>query len=196
MSDDVLPIQGSQKATSTVRIDERDLRRLLAERDQLREQNTQLQTRMSAMVEETLYRRVRAFHAKFGHPVRHTPQVPEENEVRFRLKLITEEFRELLQAAFGNGALAATAHLQEVVRKLPTEVLLPEFYDALLDLAYVIEGTHAVFGTRAEPGLAEVQRANMAKHPNGADGKPVKPADWEAPQIERVLAEQGWKVTP
>lgn len=167
-------------------------------------QVTALQERMTAMVESTRARCVRAFHAKFKHPVRHTPAVPADDEVRFRLRLIAEEFLELVDATFDNdGSVSGSSYqaqrdlvrcaLRLVIDQFPLSVRLADFVDALEDTSYVIEGTHAVFGVDSAPVAAEVQRANIEKDPNGPDGKPVKPPGWRPPDIEGVLRAQGWQ---
>lgn len=200
---------------------------LIAERDALRVQVTELQAAMTKMADRTLARRVRAFHQKFGHPVRWTPTVPPDAEVRFRLALILEEFEELLLSTLADpedhewgdfdgiheAVEAATAELRELIRLAPVGVDLPEAYDALLDLGWVVEGTHAVIGTNADPGFEEVGRANMDKDPvyvalkDGFHGsnveerserpdptqKPRKPPGWRGPDIVGVLRAQGWR---
>lgn len=172
------------------RVGRNDLLRII---DELKEENAglrvqtkldivdELQTRMSEMVNSQLSRRVRAFQLRFGHPVAWTPGVPDEKQVKFRLKLITEEFFELLAAceiwptyAIEGGVetppVEVKAH-EVVINAIendfidPKVINLPEFADALADLDYVVEGTRAVFGIDGEPIMAEVQRANMSKDP-------------------------------
>lgn len=140
----------------------------------------ELQASMTKLVDNSLARRVRAFHLRFGHPVAWTPGVPDEKQVRFRLKLITEEFFELLAAceiwplteACDMKGEAYEIRACELVKDAiendfidPKVIDLPEFVDALADLDYVVEGTRAVFGIDGEPIMAEVQRANMSKDP-------------------------------
>ncbi len=184
------------ETTETTRVSSADLANLIRERDALRTQVTELQAHASRTADASLARSVRAFHFKFGHPVGNVPEVPEETTVRFRVALITEEFLELVSAAYPaasepiravHGALAMI-NLNHAVR-----VDLPEFVDAMADLAYVIEGTAAAFGVHMAPVHAEVQRSNMAKDPNGPDRKPVKPYDWTPPDIAGVLRDQGWR---
>lgn len=186
-------------------IPKHELAALLEERETSRKHITDLQARMSEMQEAQLSRRVRAFHAKFGHPTRTTPQVPPDDELRFRLKLIAEEFLELLNASLiSDGDVTAIQKmLDSHIEHAPILVDFPAFIDALLDLAYVIEGAHAVAGVHADPAMAEVQRANMAKdavYVQAKDGfhmgktiKPVKPSDWAPPDIVGVLLAQGWR---
>lgn len=167
----------------------------------------ELQARMSEMVNNQLSRRVRAFHLKFGHPVNNTPVVPVDDQVRFRLQLIREEFEELVNACLDTSSIevfpVGPRNMEHCINTLPVRVDLPEAYDALLDMSWVIEGTHAVLGTDAEPGFAEVARANMEKEPadvaaadaakRGERIKPTKPEGWVPPRITDVLCNQGWK---
>jgi predicted HAD superfamily Cof-like phosphohydrolase len=188
-----------------------------AEIARLQAQVTELQNGQSAMVEKSLYRTVGRFHQKFGHPVEHTPHVPEDAQVRFRLKLIKEEFFELMNAALAaNSDTGTGGDIVEASKLLDralngstmgaaVRVNLPELVDAMGDLDWVVEGTRLVFGVLGEPVLREIERANMAKDvvyviakdehhrtPN-PKAKPIKPYDWIPPDIGAVLERQGWK---
>lgn len=175
---------------------------LLVMIEQLQAQVTDLQRHSTETLEATLARRVRAFHERFGHPVEHTPRVPSEEQVRFRLRLIAEEFFELLRSALDVDGDQYFDAYEEGVRGAingrypyqlsPVKVDLVELADALADLSYVIEGTAATCGIDMRPIVAEVYASNMAKDPNGPDGKPTKPEGWSPPDIRRVLIEQGW----
>lgn len=210
----------SADLNATVTVGTEGFKSLLTERWQLRKRVQALLEEATAKHDSSLYRVVRRFHQKFGHPVEHTPQVPSDDQVRFRLKLIAEEFLELLDAALRPAHprwLELVAMLKELIETAPVQVNLSEFYDAQIDLAWVIEGTHAVMGTRAEPGIAEVARANMAKDPvyvahkdaylGGNEptdrdarlfgtpdpkAKPKKPEGWTPPDVKGVLRAQGW----
>lgn len=131
--------------------------------------------------------------------MRKTPGVPSADRVKLRLRLISEEFVELLESAGVEGEA-----LHEIRLKIEMGILtagrvnLSELYDATLDLDYVVEGTRLEFGLNGEPGAAEVHRANMAKLHDGVpvhreDGKIIKPPGWTPPDIEGVLRSQGWK---
>lgn len=198
-------------------------------------QVTALQEDGTKRLEASLPRAVRAFHVKFGHPVRHTPCVPADEEVRFRLKLIGEEFLEFLEACLDKDAghvgdmvlpkdfKQLHEQLAHVINHAVVKVNLVEAFDALVDMAYVVEGGHCIFGTSSVVGLAEVQRANMSKDPvyvrdkdayhkhagkevgGGFEigdvqrpdptAKPTKPANWKAPDMRRILIDQGWEPT-
>ncbi len=156
-------------------------------------------------------RRVREFHKRFGAPESATPTVPGDDRVRLRLRLIAEEFFELLEACADadkspeadDGPLAwCYASINDHARKLratldalPMRVDLPAFADALCDLDYVIEGARLEFGIDGEPIEAAVHAANMAKEPGNlrADGKILKGPNWTPPDIAGELRKQGWR---
>lgn len=171
--------------------------------EQIRVLNAQisdLQAIMSIMVESSLARTVREFHLKFGHPVRWTPEVPSADELRFRLRLVTEEFLEFLAAA---GVALAEGDAYNLRASISDALLEPDFpalVDALGDLEYVIEGTRAVCGVDGKPIAAEIHRANLEKEPVlDKDGKPepftkpTKPEGWTPPDIEGCLTKQGYR---
>lgn len=156
---------------------------------------------------------VHEFHDDKGYPVRRIPAVPPEDEVRFRLALIAEEFFELIEAVYapGHELTLAKRFVHETLygkqgqsARVP-HVDMPAFVDALTDLDYVIEGTRLTFGVDGWPVLLEVHRANMEKKSaelSAADArktsddatvtKAAKPAAWRPPDIEGVLKAQGW----
>src|SRR3972149_10535411 len=94
---------------------------------------------------------VAQFHRAGGYPVRHSPQTPSDDEIRFRFKLIAEEFFEQFDACFP-GALQrqlvadAKDRIRQVIELGPVEVDLPELVDAWADLKYVIIGSEITFG--------------------------------------------------
>lgn len=190
----------------TVAVGLDDLRDLLSERAHLRKQVTELQAAATKTQESARGRRVRAFHLKFGHPVASSPCIPPEDRIRFRVKLVTEEYKEFLLAIFSSEedeswGVFETVHeaiedavedLEEIRKLAAINVDFVEAMDALEDLDYVVEGTRVEFGVDSEPLAAEVQRANMDKDPNGPDGKPVKPPTWTPPDILGCLRAQGW----
>ncbi len=195
----------------TIHVAEAQLCGLLHERKEMRAQVTALQTRMSELVNNTLARRVRAFMIVIKHPVLHTPQVPADDRVRLRLRLIAEEFFELLESSLvDNPALDDYGDIQQAhgllmraLKDCRVRVDLPEFADALADLDYVIEGARAEFGINGGPVADEVHRTNMKKFWPGEDGVPtmkvrpdgkvLKPDDWTPPDIAGVLRTQGWQ---
>src|SRR5690348_10104451 len=95
------------------------------------------------------------FHQKFGHPVALNPVVPSLKRRLFRAKLIKEEMAKELCAALLNGDL-------------------PEIADGIGDAIYVLLGTAEECGIDMAPVYEAIHEANMAKGPNGANGKPTK----------------------
>lgn len=156
------------------------------------------------MAESKLRSQVRAFHEAFGVPVLDRPRVPSEERVRLRLRLVAEEFFELLTAAndrtaheWVNAAIRnARWAVDDAIGGIDAAgINLPEFTDALGDLDYVIEGTRLEFGIDGGPIADEIQRSNMAKvgGPVLPGGKIGKPADWTPPDIAGELKKQGWE---
>ena len=143
---------------------------------------------------------VTEFHRTFGQPTGDVPKVPADDRVRLRLRLIAEEFFELLEAclnwpgANGEEFSDAKAKVAMVIDMCEVDVALPEAADALADIAYVVEGSALEFGVNSEAVLAEVHAANMRKVGGGkeAGGKIKKPEGWTAPDVEGVLKAQGW----
>ena len=191
---------------TTISVSRDELNQILTENARLRAQVQELHEHSTAMVNTQLSRQVRAFHEKYGHPTRFTPCVPKTKEVQLRLKLIAEEFFELLAACEiwpkhyiptapdRNEEVYASDVIKDAIENdFSGYVDLPEFIDALADLSYVIEGSAAAMGVNMAPVFSEVQRANMSKEPNGPDAKPIKPADWIPPDIAGVLIQQGWR---
>jgi predicted HAD superfamily Cof-like phosphohydrolase len=165
-------------------------------------QVTELQTALNERVMAAPHRRVAAFHAMIGAPVNHTPAVPPDDRLRLRLRLIAEEFFELLDAAVSSCHGAAwliyrsRKALFEVIDLGALDVDLPAFVDALADIDYVVEGTRLEFGVHGPPIAALVHEANMAKAggPVDAHGKHGKPPGWKPPDIADELRRQGWAV--
>jgi predicted HAD superfamily Cof-like phosphohydrolase len=195
---------------STIQIEEDVLRRLLVERDLLREQVSHLQRTGTELVEtrrrESITTMVGDFHHKFGYPVRYYPVYTyTEAEVRFRATLITEEYFEAMRALLGpcvDASYKMIGYLINGSSAMPLRVDLPEFADALGDLDYVVEGTRLTLGIPRLAVAFEIQRANMDKtrtQLEGADAaklggwvKPMKPEGWKPPNIEAVLRNNGW----
>lgn len=64
--------------------------------------------------------------------------------------------------------------------------------DALCDLLYVTYGAAVALGIDIEPFFDEVHRSNMAKvgGTRRPDGKWLKPAGWQPPELARILEER------
>ena len=166
-----------------------------AEIVRLKAQVASLQGRMTEMVESSQRRRVHAFMGMVGQALPTCPEVPSDEVVRMRLRLVAEEFFELLDSALvGWRGVQTPRHVSERIERGKVSVDLPEFIDALADLDYVVEGTRLAFGVLGEPIAAEVHASNMDKMagPLRADGKKEKPEGWTPPDIRRLLIAQGW----
>ena len=123
---------------------------------------------------------VKDFHTKFSIRKAHPT---DSQAMRFRMKLIAEEFLEVIQAAgFGfNGTEVSEWRfipgpcfppgLEEASRGAVNANLLKE----LADLAYVIYGTAEALGWDLDEAIKRVHASNMSKI--GADGKPIYRSD-------------------
>jgi predicted HAD superfamily Cof-like phosphohydrolase len=148
-----------------------------------------------------LQRQVAEFHLAFDHPIADVPTIPSEARVRFRARLITEEFLETLESLFdmteaeGSPGVAirhAADTIRFVIDHARVTVDLVGLADGLADLDYVVEGTRLELGIDGVPIAAEVHRSNMAKKggEKRPDGKSLKPPGWTPPDIAGELAEQ------
>lgn len=139
---------------------------------------------------------VRAFHEATGAPIGKIPRTPADARVRLRLRLIAEEFLELLGASLGGGEWLEIINLrlQGAIGTFGIQVNLPEFIDALADLDYVIEGARLEFGADGGPIADLVHAANMTKASGEVrpDGKRLKPPGFVPPDIAGELRRQGW----
>jgi predicted HAD superfamily Cof-like phosphohydrolase len=138
---------------------------------------------------------------------RDTPGIPSDATVRFRLRLIAEEFVELLDSVFGNqgiygGGEAECMELESIqdsilaiIKDGRIKVDFPEFIDALGDLDVVIEGARVACGVDGRPIARAIHAANMAKKDGPkreSDGKRLKPPGWTPADIVGELRKQGW----
>ncbi len=158
--------------------------------------------RAPAPFPQTLREQVAEFMTATGQPVYASPFVPNRDRVTLRLKLIAEEFLELVHACDAPGFPLREAEywIKETIAGCgnSSDVDLVEVADALADLDYVVEGTRLEFGIDGAPIAAEVQRSNMSKLVHGkpvireSDGKVLKGPNFSPPDIESELRRQGW----
>lgn len=150
---------------------------------------------------------VEKFHRVYDQPIAETPTMPDADTLRLRLKLIAEEFFELLDACSATEFMYSDFSNQDaedvVMEGLEDSSLhrpdLVKIADALADLDYVIEGMRLVCGINGKPIADEVHRSNMSKL--GEDGKPIRREDgkiqkgpnYSPPDIARELRAQGWR---
>lgn len=107
------------------------------------------------------------FHEAFSLPAPDVPPVrPDSELVRLRMRLIREEFDEVMAELKALLAVKDADSTIEVYRLLLKE---------LCDLRYVTEGAAVVFGLPIDDAYAEVHRSNMSKL--GPDGRPMHRED-------------------
>lgn len=118
---------------------------------------------------------VTAFHRACGVPIVDFPSEPPGERVTLRIELIQEEGNRELLPAMVAGDIVAIA-------------------DAMVDLIYVVVGAAIEYGIPLARVWDYVHAANMAKvDPNTgkviyrADGKVLKPKDWQPPDIKAAL---------
>lgn len=120
------------------------------------------------------------FHEAIGSPLPKRPLIPPPASIQLRQTLIDEEYAEVtaafqaIQTAQANGDIIDAAPLMH----------------ELADLLYVVYGAMWAFGIDPDPIFAEVHRANMQKAdgPRRADGKLLKPPNWQPANVARVIA--------
>ena len=113
--------------------------------------------------------------------------VGESNEDQFKLylKLIKEEYNELLEAQGLNQNLDRIGYLP--VDKVET-------LDALIDIMVVTVGALQSLGVDAEGAWKEVMSTNFAKIDSltgrvrkREDGKVMKPTGWQPPELSKYI---------
>lgn len=124
------------------------------------------------------------------------PIVPDEKVRQLRATLILEEACETIQALGGTVYYnARNQKLEILMNRTPN---LVEIVDGCADVSVVTIGTLSACGVEDSPILVEVDRANLKKFGPGSyrreDGKWIKPPDFKAPDIEKELRLQGWKL--
>lgn len=140
---------------------------------------------------------VREFFCAAEQHLPERPAVPEEASTRLGLRLVAEEFLELVSStlAVGKDFEQFCFVVMTVVNSYPLRVDLPDAIDAIVDLQYVLEGLALRFGVDLRPVWQTVHRANLAKRGGPVDehGKRLKPPGWEPPDIVVELEMQGWR---
>lgn len=151
-----------------------------------------------------LTRDVRAFMHAAQQATPATPAVPADDVVRLRLRLIAEEFCELLDACipdYEDGDDADTwrsyvGSVRSAARAISDharlKVDLVEVADALADMEFVTRGTSLAFGIDPDAVADEVARSNMSKTPFEVlpGGKVRKGPNFSPPDIAGVLAKR------
>ena len=130
------------------------------------------------MMHEDLLGDINRFHNKFGFKKNEKVGIPDNSElVNFRTSFLMEELAEYTQAITKKDDAAAL--------------------DALIDIVYIALGTAWLFNLPFEKGWNEVQKANMSKLRSkikslkrGTTYDVIKPKDWIAPNIEKIVEEE------
>lgn len=91
----------------------------------------------------TMQQQVKEFHDLFGVPVLDKPQLPVQERLHLRAKLIDEEAEETINALINNDIIEAA--------------------DGMADLCYVVFGTALELGIDLQKVFDEVHRSNMTK---------------------------------
>jgi len=118
------------------------------------------------------------FHKKYGFEKNEKVDIPNNSElINFRTAFLMEELAEYTNAITKKDAAGAL--------------------DALVDIVYIALGTAWLFNLPFEKAWDEVQKANMskirAKDKTGKRGTKfdvIKPKDWKAPNIEKIIEEE------
>ena len=118
---------------------------------------------------------VSEFHRRRGTAGPAQPTPPSASTLALRRSLISEEAAEVLGALDNLSAASDEARLAALVHELA-------------DLLYVTYGAFVEIGVDADAVFAEVHRANMRKlpGPRRADGKQLRPQDWEPADVTAV----------
>ncbi len=186
-----------------VKVTYESLHALLEREQHLSRQVTELQLANNALVDERraydLTSQVRElFTVVLPDQERlERPGIPTDATMRFRVRLVAEEFVEMLSATFDDHVAIdqIRACLKWFDEYSPIKVDFPEFIDALGDLKVVIEGAFIACGVDSRPIQLAIHHANMAKKDGPkreSDGKRLKPPGWKPADIEGELRKQGW----
>jgi predicted HAD superfamily Cof-like phosphohydrolase len=123
--------------------------------------------------------------AKFMKACEQTVGESNEDQFKLYLKLIKEEYNELLEAQGLNQNLDRIGYLP--VDKVET-------LDALIDIMVVTVGALQSLGVDAEGAWKEVMSTNFAKIDSltgrvrkREDGKVMKPIGWQPPELSKYI---------
>ena len=171
---------------------EEEVARLKAREQELLDSNSELINRARSMDRSAAL--AQAHRIVFNQPVHHIPHVPEDNVVRFRARLMAEEFIETLAAMFDETFSHTRALLNRSIDMLPVKVDLVALADGHADQKVILEGSDLTFGLPSNALFAEVHRSNMSKFdgPVRGDGKRLKGPSYSPPDIAKVLKQYGW----
>ncbi len=135
---------------------------------------------------------VLGFHEKFGCHIEALPNLPTRPQFELGIKLIVEEFNEVMEAAGApvDVMVSAAKPSWQLEHKD-----IPHLAHEMADLVYVVLGMANRLGVDLGEVFDEIHLANMRKVGDGSIAQPKKirkPEGWVAPDIEAVLRKQGW----
>ena len=152
-------------------------------------------------METSTFEQVKEFHDVFGHANPGALAEPDADSIKLRLKLILEEFIELVEATTADtmASFSVKTLLGEAddfidrLSDVDIDINHVEIADALGDIKYVTDGAAIVYGIPLDKVSAEIHRSNMSKL--GADGQPLyredgkvlKGPDYTPPDIASIL---------
>lgn len=122
---------------------------------------------------KTIFELIQEFHYKFNQRLSAHAHLPEEEERKLRRMLLSEEYKEYVQAEENND--------------------LVNIAEELADMIYIIYGTACSYGIPLDEVIREIHDANMKKlGPDGKpsyreDGKLLKPAGWVKADIRQLI---------
>jgi predicted HAD superfamily Cof-like phosphohydrolase len=135
-------------------------------------------------------KRVRGFHRKMDQPIGDVTE-PKVAAVALRLRLIAEEFDEILGALSGKPVNFVSNAVSEWAADEPfvAEPNMAQVSQELADLCYVTLGAAVIWGVPLGEVFEEVCDANDRKvgGPVREDGKRLKPPGWTPPDVAGVL---------
>jgi predicted HAD superfamily Cof-like phosphohydrolase len=140
------------------------------------------------------FQKVKDFHRVFSRTSDpETPTIPNEDSVELRYKLITEEYKEVIEE------LGYVWGKEPIVLRDPNfKINIPKLAKELADLEYVVDGTAAVFGIPHDEVFAEVHSSNMSKLDKDGnvvrreDGKVLKSELYRPADVEKVFKDNGF----
>lgn len=117
------------------------------------------------------FKDVEEFQRKYGYRAADMPGHPDIDTRRFRVRLIQEEAKELM-----DEIAKPNANLEDVLGEC-------------IDLIYVVLGTLVAYGINPVKAWKLIHRANMKKIAVKGD-KPLKPKGWKKANLKPDLAKQ------
>lgn len=140
---------------------------------------------------------LRAFHEAMNQTIGDPTQPDVTVDLGLRVRLIIEEFQELLEAIepkLKPQLVAEVEHWLDAYELLiakgeASDPNVVEVADSLADILYVTAGAGVAWGLILAHVFDEVHRSNMAKKGGEVrpDGKRLKPPGWTPPDVAGVL---------